>query len=442
MGDDEQIYEQLDEVESKVIRLVKRIKNNRNRACLQNILTFANREESKMELDELKDTISKLVDRGIIRDEGKVGKESFAIVSKDVLEEVFIPETQEATNNGDRTISNGNVDVIPETQAICDQTVDAEFIHQKFYETLINRIKEEVNTAVKLEFKLCNEQSNVDELNIVNKSIECDVNKEDKLHNALISEITFLRNQLASKDSIIKMLINDRNCERSTSSITQDNYKKNGDNKTNKLDVYTTGIENNINAKHIMKETNDIERSNKGEFKNVTYKKKKMKRRTITILGDSMIKEVNPWLMQKKVGENDKIYKHSFNGAKIDQMHHHANAIMPFEPDLVILHAGTNNLRENTSAENIANEIVKLSTKLKTDKNEIIVSSIIERRDNMQDKVKQVNHFLNIKCQEQNLPFIINDNIKSDTHLKPIGVHLNKAGSSLLASNFINWINK
>ena len=115
---------------------------------------------------------------------------------------------------------------------------------------------------------------------------------------------------------------------------------------------------------------------------------------------------------------------------------------MPFEPDLVILHVGTDNLRDSTSAENIAGEIINLATKLATDKNEIIISGITERRDSLHDKVKQVNHFLNIKCHQLNLPFILHDNIKSDTHLKPKGVHLNKAGSPLLASNFINWVNK
>ena len=144
----------------------------------------------------------------------------------------------------------------------------------------------------------------------------------------------------------------------------------------------------------------------------------------------------------KKVDHNTKIYKHSFNGAKIDQMYHHANAIMPFEPDLVILHVGTNNLRDSTSAENIAGEIINLVTKLRTDKNEIIISGITERRDSLRDKVKQVNHFLNNKCHQLTLPFILHNNIKSDTHLKPKGVHLNKVGSSLLASNFINWVNK
>ena len=118
--------QRLNDVERKVIRLVTRIKNNRNRACFQNILSVANREEIKMELDELKETIDKLVNRGIMRDEGKAGKESFFVL-KDVLNDNYIPETQEIINNSDETDYVGE-GIIPETQDLttCEENCDAE----------------------------------------------------------------------------------------------------------------------------------------------------------------------------------------------------------------------------------------------------------------------------------------------------------------------------
>ena len=202
--------------------------------------------------------------------------------------------------------------------------------------------------------------------------------------------------------------------------LQQNDEKHSNDNKSNEIEV--------VDDKH--------------GFEMVT-KKKKSNKRTITILGDSMVKELNPWLMQKKMdNETDKIYRHSFSGAKVDQMYHYANAIMPFNPDLVILHAGTNNLRENSTPQNIANDIVKLASSLKTDENEIIVSSILARRDNLHDKAEKVNDFLKIKCDQINIPFIRHNNIKCDTHLKPKGVHLNRVGTTILANNFVNWINK
>ena len=64
----------MDEQDEKIIRIIKRIKNDRNRACLQNILSFANREENKM---ELKTIVDKLVALDVFIDAGVNGKKSF-----------------------------------------------------------------------------------------------------------------------------------------------------------------------------------------------------------------------------------------------------------------------------------------------------------------------------------------------------------------------------
>ena len=88
-----------------------------------------------------------------MRDEGKIGKESFVIVLNDILKDVIIPETQENVN-GDETDYVGD-GIIPETQHLktCEENGDVEFINEVFYKTLINKIKEEESTAVKQELK-------------------------------------------------------------------------------------------------------------------------------------------------------------------------------------------------------------------------------------------------------------------------------------------------
>ena len=48
------------------------------------------------------------------------------------------------------------------------------------------------------------------------------------------------------------------------------------------------------------------------------------------------------------------------------------------EPDMILLHSGTNNLKFTKSPEEISNEIIKLALDMKTDANEVIVSGIIE----------------------------------------------------------------
>ena len=114
---------------------------------------------------------------------------------------------------------------------------------------------------------------------------------------------------------------------------------------------------------------------------------------------------------------------------------------MEFNPDLAILHVGTNSLRGNTSEIQIAQDIVDLAVNLKTDENKILVSGIIARRDNLNEKAEKVNDFLRVKCAQFKLPFMIHSNIRSEIHLKPKGQHLNTTGSSLLSDNFATYIN-
>ena len=97
---------------------------------------------------------------------------------------------------------------------------------------------------------------------------------------------------------------------------------------------------------------------------------------------------------------------HVYSGATTSDMHHHAVPVMKYNPDCVILYTGTNNLRETESAQQQAQGIITLATSLKTDENEIAVSSILPRRDRLQEKAQKVNDFLLIKCRELGIPYI------------------------------------
>ena len=84
--------------------------------------------------------------------------------------------------------------------------------------------------------------------------------------------------------------------------------------------------------------------------------------------------------------------------------------------DGVIIHVGTNDLSQDpeTFAKNII-DIVKNST---TKKNQILVSSTVPRRDNLNGKGRQKNNIL----QKHH------DNIKPQQYCNYVGVHLNTAG--------------
>ena len=73
-----------------------------------------------------------------------------------------------------------------------------------------------------------------------------------------------------------------------------------------------------------------------------------------------------------------------------------------------------------------------------TNKNEILVSSIVPRRDNLNGKGRrQVINNLQKLCVENSFAFVNHSNIKPRQHCNFRGVHLNTAGSKILAENFI-----
>ena len=121
-------------------------------------------------------------------------------------------------------------------------------------------------------------------------------------------------------------------------------------------------------------------------------------------------------------------------------MKHHAQPVMGYNPNLVIIHAWTNSLRSSNKPNEITIEIIELATNLKTDTNEIVVSSIVPRRDHPSEKAEKDNDALKIITSTLGLDFIQHSNINNDTHLKPKGLHLNNKSTSTLCENFLKLI--
>ena len=101
------------------------------------------------------------------------------------------------------------------------------------------------------------------------------------------------------------------------------------------------------------------------------------------------------------------------------------------------MHEGTNDLRSSQDPVTIAKNIVDIVKNSVTNKNEILVSSIVPRRDNLNGKGRQVNNILQKLCMENNFAYVNHSNIKPRQHCNYGGVHLNTAGSKILAENFI-----
>ena len=126
----------------------------------------------------------------------------------------------------------------------------------------------------------------------------------------------------------------------------------------------------------------------------------------------------------------------------MEDMADYVRPTMKRSPDLILLHAGTNNLRSEEPAKCIAENLMKLALNMKGDENDVMISSLIARSDDedLQQKLLEVNKVLEAECKRYDLCFINNSNICPTQHLNGGGLHLNYKGTVLLASNFIEHI--
>ena len=125
-----------------------------------------------------------------------------------------------------------------------------------------------------------------------------------------------------------------------------------------------------------------------------------------------MIKHLNPRQLQK--GINRIVAIKIFPGAGIDDMVHYVRPTVSTRPDEIILHIGTNDLK-NKSPETFVESVVNLGNSIKRENNEIklILSSTINRSDDafLEQKVKQYNELLVDLCTTNKWDLIDNNNI-------------------------------
>ena len=83
-----------------------------------------------------------------------------------------------------------------------------------------------------------------------------------------------------------------------------------------------------------------------------------------------------------------------------------------------MIHIGTNDLGTDKTPDDIFSEILRLVKELKTDKNKIVVSTIVPRGDAYNTKAEQVITLLKEFCENNGTDTISHDNINVKKHLK------------------------
>ena len=163
-------------------------------------------------------------------------------------------------------------------------------------------------------------------------------------------------------------------------------------------------------------------------------------------LAKALLKKLNGYLLTRKIKRKHLVKVRSFSGAKISCMTDHVKpTLRDINPDNIILHAGTNDLRTENTASQIAKAIIDLATSLKNDDNTVTMSItvIVARLGDSNNKANEVNCRLVVMCNERNISFLSHDErIDPSKHLNKSKLHLNSNGIKILAENFSRFLVK
>ena len=101
--------------------------------------------------------------------------------------------------------------------------------------------------------------------------------------------------------------------------------------------------------------------------------------------------------------------------------------IWDINPQQIILHVGTNDLKTERTASQIAKSIIDLSISLKKNGNMIAVSGIVPRLDELNNKAAEVNNRLELMYKQRGFPYISHcETIDPNKHLNASNLYLIK----------------
>ena len=187
---------------------------------------------------------------------------------------------------------------------------------------------------------------------------------------------------------------------------------------TTRKETQSTPTENIKNA-----DTNTVQQKNEDWRKGTTL-----------ILGDLTISG----LIEEKMSRNRKIKVRYFPEAKINDIYHYAIFLLEKKPETIILHFGINDT-PSKSGTNILKDLIELENvileKLPSSKKKHFCHVL--RTD--KESAKKNNDIFTNRLEEQGIPYITHNNIVHN-HLHQDGLHLNSAGFSILAENFLSYI--
>ena len=155
-----------------------------------------------------------------------------------------------------------------------------------------------------------------------------------------------------------------------------------------------------------------------------------------------MVEKLKGYLMTKQVQHKCLIKVRPFNAARVKCMYDHVRpTLRDCNPNWIILHIGTNDLKEKRKASQIAKSIIDLAISIKSEDIKVVISLIVPRYDILNNKAFEVNDRLKNMCKERNILYIDHsETIQPENHLNNGNLHLNRYGTNVFSKNFTSFI--
>lgn len=161
-----------------------------------------------------------------------------------------------------------------------------------------------------------------------------------------------------------------------------------------------------------------------------------------SIIGDSILTGVYGTDIANELQDEQMVVVKPFTGARTQCMNHYIQPAIKLDPDRIIIHCGTNNLKTEETPELIGSNIIGLANLVRNSggKTQVVISGILPRNDQFNEKGKAVNNIVKNLCQNSNIPFICHENLDPTQNTTRKGIHLNFKGKKKLICNFTKFL--
>ena len=228
--------------------------------------------------------------------------------------------------------------------------------------TIINKNKKK-NSIDKI-----NNSNNYNHKNISKNDISEKINN-DNINNSMTSNIN--SNSGHENNNKNNSNNNKGNCINSNGSNSNSNNNNNSSSK--EKNTSSSNINSKININNINNNSKENNININGRD-NTNTNKQKQTRKTAFIIGDSMVKKIDGYLLTSSVNHKYIVKVRLFLSAKtIEMLDYTKPTKRDFSPDVYLLHVGTNDLSSNKSPEQISMDILNLASSLKLDNNTVML---------------------------------------------------------------------